>query len=432
MKFLITLFFIITLSVFLTAEKFSLEECLEKALKANPELWEARYEIKKQKAKLGIEYSTNWPFLELSGGYSREKDKPEGFLSEISLSQLFRFGQEPDSQYYQRRALRKAIFDYREIERRVIKKVRQAFFELLLLDEEQRERAKFLSENKQKYERACAKHKIGQVLVLDVLYAELQVLKEEYRLAEITRLINERKKALLQLLGQDLKEPLEIEGQVDFSEFELEKCVAKAFKNSFELEELRLEVKDHKRRKRETLWAFWPNISLLGSYSKGDIIYSFSISQMKSKSTWETQAKVKRRLLGRSATNEEETWKIGANLSLPLFTGFKRYNEYLKEVFELRKLELALSEKQKEIELKVTAAYNNYLSMREKYILASKDLEIKRKTLYIYENLKEIGEAGYDELMRAQDGYTQAQEKFFKSKQDCMKAQEELLEVIGH
>lgn len=195
----------------------TLEEAVDIALKANPEILLAQQEIEAWRG-LGLQVSA-YPLPEISfsgEGFNLGRKKGEAEIS-LGLTQLVEFpGKRGRRQEAAAHGLEAALWRLEARKRLVISKVKKAYFSLALTQEKAAYYQSLLEFLEESWRTAQARYEAGEVPYLDILRLELEKLNLQNEMIMTEKELEERWAALNLLLGGEWKERREVQVNLSY------------------------------------------------------------------------------------------------------------------------------------------------------------------------------------------------------------------------
>lgn len=144
---------------------------------------------------------------------------------------------------------------------------------------------------------------------------------------------------------------------------------------------------------------------------------------------------------GRQFPDTKEIWdnndsySIGINLSMDIFTGFKKVNTSIINKMKLSSAEWSLKKERAEVEMEVEDAYYSYIEAKTQVDVAKKGLKLAEESETATKERYELGEAsviellsGEADLLDAQYNYENAKKAYILSIYNIKKAVGKILE----
>jgi len=454
MKKIFVLMFLLCLPINLSAQEkltLTLEKCIRLALERNEAVLQAQETLRRAEANLKVAQSDQYPQLGLTSSFlqreNSDKDKYKDYRSSVSLSQLFlRFGEMPDFLDKAHEDVRIALIDLKRAQKEVAYNVQRVFYNILLAQEEIKERNKLESAIQQKLSRVRERQKAGILLKINVLNTELELAEQQREINELSRSIDIDKTELVQLIGEDELKEVEIVGSIPEIEYTLDDAVKLALTNRLDLQLLQGDIERQRRLVRETLWNRLPELKASFRYKDAtlsleqqnhtwDALFSYDVPIL-SKEQGKPEAGY---LLGQGIGTTspydsldsagQEGWELRFNFDIPIFDGFYQKELQKGEQAELNRLLSKFKEQEKAITLEVRRAYRNVASAKERVEIEQKVVQIQKESLRLIEALLETAQESeqyrtltFDDVISARAAYTEAQRVYFQARKNYTQA----------
>jgi outer membrane protein len=382
------LLLIATVSLF-GAEKLTLEQCIQAAIKNNKSLQQGSFSV--QQTALGTKsaYASLYPSASASASESGGNGSSKlganaginqslyspGLYSEIKLA---------------KNKTDVAKLDKEELEAEIRASVETAYYNILTyqgLINVYRENLTAAAENLQLIR---TMYKLGTRTESDVLKAEVQKGEIENTLINQEHELISEKRSLAVLMGDSPEQEFEIV-DIDVEQMnipDLTKAKNLLLKNSLEYQSLQKSLKNEQISLKIAKEAYLPNISAGYNYSKD----------------W----------TGATTTDGYGSWSISA--SIGIFDGFSKKQNVQKSKLSLKSAEVGLQAKEQEL-LSTLLNYYSDLDNKNRIIdLQEKTLESARKNYELVTRQYELGMATMLEQTTAQVSVLQAQSNLVKAK----------------
>lgn len=335
-----------------TSSPLTLEDCLNLALQNNPLYLAHQHQYEASKARVNIAKALPQPELNLDYDLL---PKPFSFRRSeetyIGFSQLIEF---PG-----RRRLRTKIAaleadearsDLESLKLDLIFQVKEAFYQVLLAEEEEKYARQNLELARQFLEITEVKYSAGEISQSEVLRAKVEVARAENVFKEASLAISLAKAKLNLLLGRKGDSNLEIKGELKhpFLQISLEECKEKAILLRPEIKRLDFSLAKAQIQKKQALFNYFPD-------------FLFGLSQHR--------------------LEKEKYWDFTLSLQIPLFfwqpikgelaEAEAWQNSTLQEkTFLLNKIFLEIEEAYREVKLaeeKIVTYENHILPLAEQF-----------------------------------------------------------------
>lgn len=345
------------------AEPLTLNDCIALAKENNPKLLQTKMGIEQAQASVTDAYSSYYPSLGLSSGYSYSDDREGSYSSGISARYtIFKGGYIRAGTKIAKAREKNAVESYRLNENQIILSVTEAFYKILQKQEQITLINNVLKRRKEDLALARLKYNVGRENEPVVKEAEANLLQAEYDLMTAEQEIALAKLGLNRLLGRP-DEDISIQYVDRVIEFPALDSLVESAKNQ------RPEIIAEKAN-REVIEAqvtqaksnYFPAISVSSSYG----------------------------LQGDEFLDQNSNWSAGINLSLPLIDGFSTRARVRQASVSLKEEDLKLKDLRDNIEQEIKQAYSDWN-------LAAKNLEVSNKTLEAVREAYQLTKLQYEQ-----------------------------------
>jgi outer membrane protein len=366
---LLLVFWLVILSSNSFAEqRLTLQDCLALANQNNPRLVQLRAGIEQSKTGITSAYSSFYPSVSLSSSYRNNEDPSGGrsgsYSSGVGLSlPLYQGGNIRAGVKIARIRVQMAEENYRQGEDDVVLSVKEAFFKILLKQEQIALAEDVLKRQKEDLVLIRLKYESGRESSPAVKEAEANLLQSEYNREQAEKELILAQIELNLLVGRPRRAEVSIEYEDKESKFPpLESLIeeAKAVRPDVFAERADLEVL--KAQITQAKSDYFPKVSLSSSYGWG----------------------------GRDFSKQTGNWSAGVSLSLPIFEGFSTQAKVKQATLSLREQEAGLQELEQQIEEEIEQAYSNWE-------LAGKVIEVNEKTLQAAREIYQLTKLQYEQ-----------------------------------
>jgi outer membrane protein len=398
----ITVLIGILLSRMAAAEEWDLKTCLDIGLKQNPTIRAAQKGIEGAQARVKQSQSTYYPILFGEVDYTRFNN-PSSVSSSLlnpgdadlttyflGLSQnIYDFGRREIKVKAFKEDLKTYQWTLKDIRLSVIDAIRQAYYGVLLAHRVVKVRQGDLERTRDHYKQAQGFYQVGLRAKIDVTQAEVTVITAQKALLQAENNVLTSWVALAAAMGLDkpqrvtLKDDLEI-GRVDWILEDLQK---EALEKDPVLNRLRVLINFWEIGEEQAKREFLPELTGTAKYGRNTgTFYS-----------------------------DEETWNVGLQLNIPLFSGF--YKKYKLE--EVRaNLSLAKANEETQKLSVISNIQNQYLNQ----VLAEKQIDVAREALRSAQENMDLAEGRYKAGVGNMLDVTDARNSFFQAETDYNQA----------
>ncbi|MEO2068906.1 MAG: TolC family protein [Desulfurobacteriaceae bacterium] len=403
---------LVALTLLLTAETYgmTLSEAVKTALSKNNQLLAKKFELKEKEHDLKIAKKRLWPTLELYSEFNKSNDPMVSLMNKIEAqklnpattdfndpgtSQLFKTGIKATVPLWLGGKLRTAVsLSKKEVKatkeqlskekEKVVFDVVRAYFNVLTAKAYLETASLAVKDAERHLEDAKVAYKAGFAVKSDVLRAKvyLESVKENLVKAESNYEI--AKRALALAIGLSGNEPVDVDGNLNFKEFnvDLNEAIKVAIENRSELKELKLRLSQTKDLKDLAKSDFMPQFVLFGEY--------FLASD-------------------NSPIAEDNTaWTIGLKASINLFDGGVKFEKLRKAKTSELKIKEYMERAKKGIEFEVARAYYKVQEAKKRVELAKISLKSAKESLRIVEKRYKAGLSTITELLDTQTALNKA------------------------
>ncbi|MCM8823416.1 MAG: TolC family protein [Candidatus Omnitrophica bacterium] len=361
-RFIIILFFIfyyafLEESIFAYDNLLSLEECINLTKENNPRLSMAKKELEKAMVEIKAKYANYFPEINFSSNYTRTFNNLYGeygvYSKGFSIEQALYTGGATPAEIEEAKAnLSYKYAEYKNVELEEIFELKQVYYQIIktmyqvdILEEILRRREKDV-------ELIRLLYNAGREKKANLLQAEAEVSEVKLSINEANSQLKILKCKLNEIMGRKLDTPLEIKGELSVIDLEdsLSNILEEALANRPEIRELEAKIKATKAQLKYAKSGILPQANF--NYTYG----------------WQDS-----RLF-----HGNDNWTAKVSVDLPLFDRFiTRYQ--VKEIrTEVERLNLNKEMKEKQIELEVKEAYENFLINKQSVDVATESLRARR------------------------------------------------------
>lgn len=435
---------VLLLDVSLGQEKLdlTLDECVEMALENNEQILKAKQSLAEVEGALMAARSDEYLQMNFTSWYQREKHdnrfETKDYNGTLNIEQLLlRFGELPNRLDAAQERYRQVELAIQSTRIDVVSGTRRIFYDIVLIQDEMKERKVLRDEIEKKRVRTEERVKKKLALELDLLDVELELARQELRINELKRDLRVKKMELLQAMGADEEAEISVSGELSDIGFTMDDCIRAAMLNRTELKDFRGQIERQERIVREVLWELLPEFRSSYRYKDTSIILD------QEDRTWNTLLSYEKPIWKKEGgkTPERDKWEFSLGLSFPIFDGFRVKGIMQEEKARLEKLIIELRQKEKQIRLEARGAYQEVANAKENMDILEKVVILRRKTLermeaimdtpVISQKYPRLAGITFDDIIRAREEYTDAQRSYFAQKRNYMLAQETLRRKMG-
>ena len=422
--------FFVMLSIFLSilpgwtgvgAEEWDLTHCLEMGMKQNPKVIAAEKAVQGAKARVVQFRSDYYPELLLETDYSRYSGSltattTSASVSEVNSQSIFFLGLTQNIYDFGRREyrvqasqedLRAYGWDLKDSRLSVIDEIRQGYYGVLLADRGEKVREKELERTQLFLRQAKGFYQVGLKPRIDVTQAELELIKAQKALLKAKNDFAVSRVNLQKSLGLDyspnysLKDDLE----VDQVQWNLEDLKKEALTAQPTLNRLRTLVQYWEAQVKVAERDFWPRLAGTAKWGR---------------------ASTEIPLLDYS-----ESWNVGVQLTVPLFSGFESRAKL--DEFRAALSQAKANARNQELQI-LSNLESGYLNLQ----LAGKQIEVAKEALRTARENLDLAEGRYQagvgtmlEVTDARVSWIQSENDYIQSFYDYRTARYGLERTLG-
>jgi outer membrane protein TolC len=420
----------------------TLDKCVEMALENNEQILKAQQGIAEVEGALAAARSDEYLQMNFTSWYDRAKRdnrfETKDYNGTLRAEQLLlRFGELPRRLDEVQERYRQAELDLQSAKTDMVSQIRRIFYNIMLIQDEIKERAEFKDEIEKKMERTEDRVEEKLALEIELLDVQRELAQQELSINRLKRELRLKTTELLQAIGADEEAEINISGELPDTEFVIEDSIRVAMESRIELRDFRGEIERQERIVKEVLWELLPELRSSYRYKDTSIILE------QEDKTWDTSLAYEKPIWEKEGgkTPERDKWEFSFGLSFPIFDGFRVKGIMQEEKARLEKLKIELLQKEKRIRLEVRDAYEEVANTKENMDIQNRVLTLRDKTLERMEAIMEtpiisqkyphLAGISFDDVIRAREQYTDAQTAYFAEKRNYMMAREDLRQKMG-
>ena len=420
---------------------------IELALQNNETVRKAEKVVERAKANLRVSKAIYLPQVGVTSEYQRQKNgdiDERDYLTRAQMSVLLaQFGEIPEALDTAQEEVRKAEIDYERAKKESVHDVRNLWNNIILTQEEIKERSAIEVELNNKLEGTKLKQARKRIPYLSRLNTELELSEQQLALNELQRRLDVDTAELISLIGLDPLSQVVLSQSLPDDDIALDAAVELALVNNLDLRDLQGDIVRQERLAAETIWNRLPELSAEARYKDLHLL----LEQHQQNRTWDAKALYDPVIFDRERdtssifeTNPrtQDGWEVRFNLNIPLYDGKKTENLRSVELAELERLQLEHVEKVKSIRVEVRRDYRAVANARERSEIEEKRVRIFEQRLRTIERVLDEARLeipGYqnltfDSAFQAQAQFTEAQRVFYQTRRDYAEAKEKLRETM--
>ncbi len=343
-------------------QPLTLQDCLSLSRENNPKLIQRKTAIEQARVGVTDAYSSYYPSLNLSSGYSYSQ--AGRYSTSIGVSYpLYQGGSIRAGVKVSKARVKMAEENYRLAEHEVILAVKGAFFRILQKQEQIALAENILKRRKEDLVLIKLKYNAGRESSPALMEAEAGLLQAEYDKKQAEEELTLAKIELNLLLGRSRRAYVSIQYEDKDSEFpSLNRLIEEAKTQRPDIRSQRVNTDVLEAQVTQAKSSYFPKISLSSSYG----------------------------LRGSELFDQEGDWSMGINLSLPIFEGFSRKAKVKESTLALKEQDARIFELEQQIEEEVEQAYSDWE-------LAGKVIEVNDKTLQAAREMYQLTKLQYEQ-----------------------------------
>ena len=354
----------------LAEQSLTLQDCLSLAKENNPKLIQAKTSIKQSQVGVSSAYSSYYPSINFSSSY-RNNESPSGgrsgsYSSSIGLSlPLYQGGNIRAGVKIARIQVQMAEENYRQGEDEVILSVKEAFFKILLKQEQVALADDVLKRRKEDLVLIKLKYDAGRESSPAVKEAEASLLQAEYDKKQAEDELTLAQIELNLIIGRPRRAEVSIKHEDEDIKFpSLDRLIEEAKAQRPDIRSQRANTDVLKAQVTQAKSGYLPKISLSSSYGWG----------------------------GSDFSKQTGDWGAGVSLSLPIFEGFSTKAKVKNATLSLEEQDSRIQELEQQIEEEIEQAYSNWE-------LAGKVIQVNDKTLQAAREMYQLTKLQYEQGM---------------------------------
>ena len=372
----------------------------------------AERELAKQKSVYYPSISANATYGEQDGDSYKNREKKQGASVGVNLSyELFTFGQNSASVAAMKHYLSSTKYQYNQEVQDIIYNVIEAYYTLLSLESQKTAALETELLSQETYKAASLKYKIGIVPLVDELKSKSSYSENRLERIRIENEINKQKAILNNLLNLEPTYTLYVENpEINIKKINnnVDYYIEEAKKNRYDLKVLLSSKKEAEAKLKVAQRDRYPTINLNGSVEGN-------------------------KDLTKNTTNDENIvdTNVSVSLNVPLFTGFSTSNSIKIQKENIKKLDVQIEQKEKDISKEVWNAYQDFNTNQVSYFIAKDLLETATENAKVSLGMYKNGKASILDVLDAQNQLQTAKVNFINSKYNWLIYRMKLLKTIG-
>ncbi|KPJ48809.1 hypothetical protein AMJ40_06855 [candidate division TA06 bacterium DG_26] len=405
-------------------QSLSREECVEIALEHNLVLNRLKEEVRAARAEYRSSWSNFLPSVTLSAGYSRYRSEnpwPGGYYTYEDTSYSARvyvtqtlFDSDRFTLAGRLGAQREVLeMEYEREKLSVSFNAKRDYYALLKAEKLYEVSQTRMRESETNLEKTEQLYAFGSASRAGLLKAKVNLLESRLELTKAEKNVEIAKSGLLITLGMALSEDIVVkeDSTIDLEEVpSFESVLELAHLRSPELRRAEASLRLTKTDLYASYGSYLPKLSLSASYGyEGSRLIPITES-------WDTGRK---------------DWRLGFDISLPIFTGFQRILATNKAKAEFRSAEYYLKIVERNLALELKNCYLDIGESRERLRLAEETLEFAEESYEAAKERYDLGAAPILELIDAELSLVKAESARIEALYDYRLGIERLETIVG-
>ena len=393
-------------------KKFNLEQCIEIALKNNPQILASQIGVAELRTRIPQARAGFYPSLNLNADASRLTAEPGLNTKNIKGNydtglylryNIFQGGKTVASVNAARYDYQSAEAGYKSNRQDLILTVTEAYYRLLQAEQFTRVSEKFLQRAESHLDFANARFKTGLASRSDILKAKTEQSNAKLDLIHARNAVSMASGQLNIALGHNVSSPIKIvddlskvaANETEGNQSKFQTLVGEAYNKRPKLRKIANQLQAQKSIIRLAKADYYPSVSL-------DANYNFS---------------------GTDISQLYQSNYIGLSISLPLFNGFSRPARVAQENLQLQVLEQQTETLRQQISLEVWNAFLALKEVKERIVNTQVFLKDAQENLDISEGEYKQGVGSMLDVLDAETTFVTAQQRYIEALADYKIAQ---------
>ena len=390
-------------------ETLALKDFLNKVYKNNHDLVVARQELTKEEYKLNVARAARYPSISASGSYGQsgnyaDRNSDSKSLG-LSVRQTLYAGGTISAEIKETKFnLEIKQEEYKKTQQQIFLAAKEIFYKVLQEMASIELINKVVERRRENMVLIRLKYKSGCESFASLSQAEADFLASEFDKKNSYEKLRLAKTELNLMIGEEASVDLAIQEEDSLVTFpEYQASVSQAYHLRSEIKQAELKEELLKLQVAKIKSEYWPNLSCSAShgFSGEDNIFA------------------------------EKSWRVGVDLSVPLFKGFTTPNKLKQAELDLDIQKQKKIQLKKEINLEVDQAYTNYLLSKEKKAVVLKSLQAMQDIFKITKLSYKQGKTSYFNLQNYEYDLTKAENSCIEAHYNYLIAAARLLAAIG-
>lgn len=416
-------------------KKLSVSECIEIALKQNPDIIMSEFSLKIAGKDVVVSISSFLPQISGELGYYHsvkgpsselmidprtgipiqiQPDEIESWASRagISVNQTVFNGGYNIFNIKQSLALKKSAgYGLKATKQNIFYIVKERYYNLLKAEKLLGVAEETLKSSEQSYKRARILYEVGKGDKSDVLQAKVQLENDRLSLIEAQNSLSIARASLNHVLGFNVDNKINVVDDLELTEIEIKykDALNNAYQYNPNLLKSKFDLKASKASVGMAASSYLPSLSAYYSYSWNHKDFN-EINNL---------------------LDKDYNWYMGVSLSIPIFQGMSRFAQLSKAKLNKMAQNEKLEQVKRDIALESKQAYFNVEQAKKKIAVTRNAVEAAEEGLRLNKEKYNIGSGTMLDLINAQVSYTQAKSNNIQSLYDYKYAVARLQKAMG-
>jgi outer membrane protein TolC len=417
-----------------SSKSYTLSESVQRCLQVNPQIEEAKYEVKKAQDDIGSARSSFLPTLGANYQYNDLHsidssgptetdylDQDSAYWNLQLTQQLFAGLTVLNS--YQKSKLQEDMRAYQKdkVEMELIREVQSSFLQLLQARADVQSLQDTIERLQAGLKSVQAYYEQDMAPYVQVLEAEVELANARQDLSKAQNQVETHRVRLNILLGHDPVQDIDYQGELQDMSYifspSLSACLDCAFEQRPDIRIIDKSIGMAEKEEDIALGQFSPRVNLQGNYYSRDTDYDAKGQNIAGQSFDRDQ--------------ENEYWTVGITVEWPLFEGGRRYYGYQKASHEISRLQQRLKYTKDQIRSEVRTSFLSLTEARSR--IETNRTALKAAQENFERSLKRLqsGMGTSTEVLDAQARLTRAEANLTQSRADYQLSLADLMYAIG-
>ena len=394
-------------------EKLSLEQCIELAIENNPNIQAAKNTTAIFEGRIGQAKSNYLPQINLTSGYNRRNASTDAEIDEssnsyqgnVSLNQLiYDFGKTSTQVKIHKIGLEGATADVNNIINEIVYSVKESYYKVLYAIQSKKVYKESVNQYEKQLEQAKAFYEEGLKPKIDVTTAETNLSNAEFNYIKAENEVNTAYADLNNALGVPEALTYDLADDLEFKDYDisLNNAVDEAYESRPDLKGVISQQTAASESVKLAKKDYFPELQAVTGYGLGGREFPL-----------------------------DDSWSVGAEITLPIFNGLLTHNK-IKEA----KANLNVAKSNQEI-LKlnifrdVQKAHISFLQAKKRIPVVEKTVKQAKENYELASGRYEVGVGNPIEVKDAEVTYSNAKLAYYQTLYDYDVARSNLDRVVG-